>query len=59
MNEVRLAIKCNEKGSDYTFSGNMTSGLVKLLVGQLELIKQNLLLDLQASLDKYDEEANK
>lgn len=51
MEEIRINVTINKKGSSYTASGNMTGGLIKLLIGELEIIKSRLIFDLEKSLD--------
>ncbi len=46
-----LAIEVDKEGSSYKAKGTLTSGMVKLMVGELELIKLRLLADLERSLD--------
>ena len=46
-----IIIQVDDEGSSYTAKGNMTSGNVKMMVGELELIKARLLNDLEMSLD--------
>lgn len=52
MSEVLLQIKVTDNGSDYKVSGSMTASVAKLLVGEMELIKQRLLLDFYNSLER-------
>ncbi len=49
--KFRIAIEVDKEGSKYKVSGTMTSGMVKLMVGELELIKLRLLSDLEKSID--------
>lgn len=49
-----ITIQVDNEGSKYTAKGNMTSGAVKLMVGELELIKLRLLSDLERSLDNQE-----
>ena len=50
-NTFIIAIEVNKEGSSYKAKGKLTSGMVKLMVGELELIKLRLLADLERSLD--------
>lgn len=55
--EFVLIIKVSKKGSEYKASGNMTTGLIKLIIGEMEHIKSRLLFDLERSLkDGYEKQ---
>ncbi len=47
----RIGIEVDDEGVRYKATGAMTSGNVKLMVAELELIKPRLLSDLEKSLD--------
>lgn len=49
--EFVIIIKVNKEESNHKASGNMTSGMVKLMIGEMELIKSRLLFDLEKSLN--------
>jgi hypothetical protein len=51
MNEIKLQIKINEKGSEFKVNGNANRGMVKILVGELENLKLRFLKDLHDSED--------
>lgn len=46
-----IVIEVSKEKSSYTAKGKMTSGLVKMMIGELELVKLRLLSDLERSLD--------
>jgi len=46
-----IAIEVNKEGSSYKATGTLTSGMVKMMIGEIELIKLRLLSDLEKSLD--------
>ena len=46
-----IVIEIDKEGSKYKASGNMTAGMVKMMVGEIELIKLRLLSDLEKSMD--------
>jgi len=48
---MKLIIEVTQTDSKYVASGSMTSGEVKMMVGQLESIKLKLLQDLHDSED--------
>ena len=48
---MKIVIEVTKEGSKYVASGSMTSGEVKMMVGQLESIKLKLLQDLHDSED--------
>ena len=50
-NKFVVIIQVDSKGSRYKIQGNLNVGLVKMMIGELELIKLRLLADLEASLD--------
>lgn len=50
-NKFTILIECDADMIRHIASGNMTSGNVKLIIGELELIKHKLLTDLEASLE--------
>ena len=49
---MKIIIDCNEKEVVYSASGKMTSGMIKLIIGQMEQIKLRLLQDLESTLDE-------
>ena len=49
---MKIIIDCNEKEVVYSVSGNMTSGMIKRIIGQMEQIKLRLLQDLESTLDE-------
>jgi len=49
--QFTIAIQVNREGSSYKAKGTLTSGMVKIMIGELELIKLRLLADLEKSLD--------
>ncbi|KKN62146.1 hypothetical protein LCGC14_0515220 [marine sediment metagenome] len=50
-----MMIKVTKKGSEYKATGKMTSGNIKLMIGEMEFIKSRLLFDLEKTLDDgYD-----
>lgn len=50
-NKFVIAIEVSEEGSNYKAKGSLNSGLVKMMIGELELIKLRLLSDLERSYD--------
>ena len=46
-----IIIRVNPEGSNYKVKGNMTSGMIKLMIGEMEHIKSRLLFDLEKTLD--------
>ena len=52
-----MAIKVTKEGSEYKASGSMTTGTIKLMIGEMEHIKSRLLFDLEKTLDDgYDKD---
>lgn len=49
MGGILLKIEVDEEGSNYQASGNMSSGLIMKLIGELEKIKHRLLIDYERS----------
>lgn len=49
--EFVIVIRVNQEGSNYKASGNMTAGMIKLMIGEMEHIKSRLLFDLEKTLD--------
>lgn len=47
---MKLVIEVDSIGSKYAASGTMSSGEVKQMIGEMELIKSRLLFDLEKSL---------
>jgi len=47
--EFVMMIKVDKDGSNFKASGTMTAGMVKLMIGEMELIKSRLLFDLERS----------
>ena len=47
-----IMIKVNQEGSNYKASGNMTTGMIKLMIGEMEHIKSRLLFDLEKTLNE-------
>lgn len=45
--ELILALRIDEEGSQYKISGRLTIGLTKTLIGDLEIIKNKLIDDLE------------
>ena len=48
---MKIVIEVTQEGTKYAASGSMTSGEVKMMVGQMESIKLKLLQDLHDSED--------
>lgn len=48
--EFILIIKVDREKSSYQAKGNMTVGMIKLIVGEMELIKYRLLKDLEKTI---------
>ena len=53
-NKFVIAIEVTKEGSQYKATGSMTAGLVKMMIGELELIKLRLLSDLERSQDNQE-----
>ncbi len=49
-----IIIQVDEEGSNYKAKGTLTHGLVKMMIGELELIKLRLLADLEKALDNEE-----
>ena len=49
-----IAIQVDKESSSYTAKGDLSAGMVKMVVGELELIKLRLLEDLEKSLDNHE-----
>lgn len=52
MGQLKLYIEVDDEGSNYKASGNMTVGNIKLVIGEMELIKKRLLDDLESSTEE-------
>lgn len=54
-----LMIEVNKEGSKYKVSGSMTIGFIKIMIGELEVIKSRLIYDLEKTLDEgYSKDDN-
>ncbi len=49
--QLILIIKVTREQSGYTAKGDMTVGLIKTAIGEMEHIKSRLLFDLEKTLD--------
>lgn len=49
--QLILIIKITKERSGYTAKGDMTVGIIKLAIGEMEHIKSRLLFDLEKTLD--------
>ena len=47
-----MALRITQEGSEYKISGRLTVGLTKTLIGDLEIIKQKLIYDLEQNANK-------
>lgn len=53
-NKFILRIEIDENKTNHQASGTLNSGFVKLLIGEMELIKKRLLEDLEQSLESKE-----
>ena len=51
VNDFVLMIKVTDEGSDFKASGDMDSGKVRIMIGNLEIMKSRLIQDLEKSGD--------
>ena len=51
VNDFVLMIKVTDEGSDFKASGDMDSGKVRIMIGNLEIMKSRLIHDLEKSED--------
>lgn len=54
--QLQMALIINKEGSQYKISGRLTIGLTKTLIGDLEIIKNKLIKDLENTEDKKKEQ---
>lgn len=52
MKQLIAIIKVDEEESNYDIKGNMSTGMIKLMIGELEIIKSRLIFDLEKSLEE-------
>lgn len=50
-----VVIQVTEEGSEFKASGDMTAGMVKSMLGEIEVFKTRLISDLEKSLEQYKE----